>query len=77
MGAIMNEVPAPLTILRLREVAERLSLSRSTIYDKLNPCSSRHDPTFPKQVSLGAKAVGWKLHEVEAWIRTRTVVSRG
>jgi prophage regulatory protein len=27
--------------------------------------------TFPKPVSIGAQAVGWLAHEVDAWIADR------
>ena len=73
----MNAQPrTPLTILRLKQVRERLSLSRSTIYDKLNPRSPRHDPSFPKQISLGGDAVGWLESQIEEWIEMRIRESR-
>ena len=46
-------------------------LSRSTIYDKINPASPRHDPLFPRKVGLGARAVGWYMQEVEQWLQAR------
>jgi len=60
-----------LTILRRRQVEARTGLSRSSIYAKMrrNPRRpSDYDPTFPKPVSVGAKAVGWVEAEVEAWL---------
>lgn len=59
-------------ILRLKEVKERLSLSRSTVYDKLNPKSRRYDATFPKPISLGPHAVGWLESDLAAWIASRS-----
>ncbi len=53
------------TILRLPEVKARTGLSRSTIYARISQGS------FPKQVSLGARAVGWIDREVNDWISTR------
>jgi len=64
------------TILKRPEVEARTGLKRSTIYDKLDPESSRYDATFPKQVSLGASAVGWLESEVDAWVASRQVVSK-
>lgn len=64
------------TILRRKEVEARTGLSRTTIYDKLNPKSPRHDPTFPKQISLGAESVGWIEAELNAWIESRITASR-
>tara|TARA_A200000159_G_scaffold40646_1_gene37254 strand:+ start:3287 stop:3502 length:216 start_codon:yes stop_codon:yes gene_type:complete len=55
-------------IIRLKDVLRLTGLSRTTLYEKLNPRSSRYDPSFPKRVSLGERAVGWKLQEVEEWI---------
>lgn len=45
-------------ILRMRELTKIVGLSRSTIYEKLNPESRYHDETFPKTVRLGAASVG-------------------
>ena len=47
-------------ILRLKQLIERTGLSRSSIYDRMNPGSPRYDPSFPKQISLGLKSVGWE-----------------
>lgn len=62
---------SPITILRRKQVEARTGLSRSAIYDKLNPKSPRHDQTFPVQVRLGMDAVGWLESEVDAWILSR------
>lgn len=61
-------------IIRLKEVMQLTGLSRSTIYDRMNPKSPRHDLSFPRNFSLGgtskrASAVGWMEEEVLAWIR--------
>ena len=67
----------PLTILRRRDLEARLKLSRSTIYDKINPASPRYDKTFPKPIRLGGgAAVGWVESEVEDWLRGQIEVSR-
>lgn len=59
------------TILRLKQVMERTGLARSTIYDKMNPKSPRHDPIFPKQVNLGLGSVGWLESAISTWINGR------
>ncbi|OKU83521.1 hypothetical protein AWJ24_06425 [Escherichia coli] len=51
----------------------RFSLSRSTIYEKLNPESRYYDETFPKPVRLGAASVGWRSTSVDEWIASRSV----
>ena len=48
------------TILRLPTVKARTGLSRSTIYLHIS------EGSFPKPVSLGARAVGWPEREVAA-----------
>lgn len=68
-----------LTILRRKQVEARTGLSRSTIYAKLwrNPKRpGNYDPTFPKPISLGPKAVGWIESEVEAWLAAQVKKSR-
>lgn len=50
-------------ILRLKTVANRTGLSRSTIYLRMA------EGTFPKQVALGGRAVGWVEEEVDTWIQ--------
>lgn len=73
----MTEISSPSpVILRRKQLEARTGLSRSTIYDKLNPLSPRHDPTFPTQISLGPDAVGWIESEVTAWIESRIRASR-
>ena len=69
----MDRQPEPqLSILRRRDLEARLRLSRTTIYDKINPESLRYDPTFPKPIRLGAgAAVGWLAHEVDAWVQAQ------
>lgn len=47
-----------------------ISLSRSSIYDRLNPKSKRYDPTFPKPIKFG-HSTRWRLSEVSEWIEAR------
>jgi prophage regulatory protein len=67
------------SILRRRDLEMRLRLSRSTLYEKINPKSPRFDPTFPKPFRLGiggGGAVGWLEIEIEAWIYAQIESSR-
>jgi prophage regulatory protein len=73
------QIKPALTILRRKQVEARTGLSRSSIYDRLRQNPKRpgdYDPTFPKPISIGAKAVGWIEAEVEAWIESRIKKSR-
>lgn len=77
----MEPQNTPPKILRLLKVMELTGLKRSTLYDKLNKGSPRHDPTFPKQVRLsisarGRSAVGFVEQEVTAWLEGRIAASR-
>lgn len=58
----------PRAIIRLSLLTQLLSVSRSTVYLRLNPKSKYYDPNFPKPIRLGAKAVGWVLADVHAYI---------
>ena len=76
MPSKSQPVPAPLSILRRRDLELRLKLSRSTIYDKINPDSPRYDAAFPKPIRLGAgAAVGWIESEIESWLRRQIEAS--
>lgn len=57
-------------ILRLPAVKARTGLSRSTIYLRMA------DGTFPRAVSLGARAIGWPESDIDAWISGRIAQSR-
>lgn len=58
-------------VLRLRQVQDRIGLSRSTIYDRMNVGSPRYDSTFPRPLKIGCSAVGWLEESVNDWIRSR------
>lgn len=71
-----NSSKSTLRVLRLRQLRECIGLSRSTIYDRLNPISPRYDSTFPKPFKLGGTAVGWIEEDVYRWIDSRVVEGR-
>ena len=58
-------------VLRLPLVKARTGLSRSTIYLRIA------EGTFPKPVSLGARAVGWLESDIEQWLISRAGDRRG
>lgn len=73
-----QQTPTPPTIiLRRPQVQKQTGLSRSSIYGKLDESEASFDPTFPKPISIGPRAVGWIAAEVEAWVRLRVAASRG
>lgn len=63
------------SVIRLKQLSIRVGLSRSTIYDRINPRSSRYDATFPKPFKLGSFAVGWLEEDVSAWLHRCVSVS--
>lgn len=59
-----------IVILRLPTVKARTGLSRSTIYQHVA------DGSFPRPVSLGARAVGWVESDIDGWIFRKITESR-
>lgn len=71
---IQNQNPGELRFLRRPQVEQKVGLSRSAIYERLDPDSRYYDPSFPKPVALGSgknPPVAWVESEVDAWIRER------
>lgn len=58
-------------VIRIQELSEILGLSRSSIYNLMNPTSTSFDESFPRPIRLGKAAVGWRLSAVMAWIAAR------
>lgn len=58
--AILQSAPA---IKRRKSVEEQTGQPRSTIYARIGR------GTFPPPVKIGARAVGWLAHEVDAVMR--------
>ncbi|MBF7014133.1 AlpA family phage regulatory protein [Novosphingobium resinovorum] len=56
----MMEQPA---FLRMKVVLARSGLSRTTLYRKIS------SGTFPRQIPLGPRVVGWRADEFELWCR--------
>lgn len=55
--------------LTIKDVCEKLKLSRSTVYNKLNAKKIRfHDASFPKPRQLGKRCVRWVEAEIDTWM---------
>lgn len=50
-------------ILRLSNVLDRTGLSRSTLYRKIER------GTFPKQVQISERCIGWRESDIDLWLR--------
>jgi prophage regulatory protein len=57
-------------ILRLGSVLERTGLSRSTLYRKIEQGS------FPRQVRISERCIGWRESDIERWLRNPIYYSR-
>lgn len=57
-------------ILRLNSVLERTGLSRSTLYRKIE-CG-----TFPMQVRISERCIGWRESDVQEWLSNPIQYSR-
>lgn len=69
----MSQNNLPIRILRMTELTVILGISRSSIYEKLNPHSKYYDEDFPKPIKLGISSVGWLYSEIEKWVASREV----
>ena len=58
-------------VLRIKQVQDRVGLSRSTIYDRMNSASPRYDSSFPKPMKIGISAIGWLESSISNWIEAR------
>jgi prophage regulatory protein len=65
-----NLSKVPTRILRLPEVMHRVGLKRASIYHAIAKSS------FPKQVALNQRSVGWIEQEIEDWLTARIKNSR-
>ncbi|KTT68146.1 helix-turn-helix transcriptional regulator [Sphingomonas sanguinis] len=53
----------PDRILRLKAVLDETGLYRSTLYRKMA------NGTFPRNIQLSTRCVGWRASAVEEWLR--------
>jgi prophage regulatory protein len=52
-------------IIKLPEVIRKVGLGKTEIYQRIS------EGTFPKQVRLGGRSVGWVESEIDDWIEKR------
>lgn len=57
------QTETPDRILRINTVLDRTGLSRSTMYRKME------SGTFPKNVQISTRCVGWRESAIDAWLR--------
>ncbi len=61
----------PSKVLRLQEVLDLLSISKSYHFAKLDKNSKSYDPTYPKPISVGERSVRYIEQEVIDWVNAR------
>lgn len=56
--------------IRFKQLTALVGLGKSAIYDRLDPDSPRHDPTFPKPFKLGesGRAIAFDWEEIQRWL---------
>lgn len=54
-----------LGILRLPQVIQLVGLRRTTIYEMMEK------GIFPRSISLGARAIGWRVGDIRRWLEAR------
>jgi len=57
--------------LRLPAVKQKISLSKTAVYQKLDPNSKYYDPSFPVPVKIGARAIAWSSDAIDSWIASK------
>lgn len=70
-----NDLLKPV-MLNLRQLMAMTSLSRSTIYRKLNSKEKSYDKTFPKPIKLGMTMNRWVKSEIEEWLLNQISINR-
>lgn len=67
-----NETPPAPTFWRMPDVCRFLTIGKSTLYELV-----ARDPSFPRRVRIGQRAVVWRRDEIEAWANARPRVETG
>ena len=68
LAPAVDAISLSMSVIRLPKLLQILSISRSTVYLKINKCSKYYDKDFPLPIKLGEKAVGWVLQDVFNYI---------
>ena len=66
---VIRQAHSEKALARRRQVEQLVQLSRSTIYAAVKA------GTFPAPVRIGARAVAWRVSEVEQWLAARPLAS--
>lgn len=67
--ALKRSGVVPDRVLRLPEVCQMVGLSKAMVWELVG------EGKFPQRIRLTARAVGWRLSDVVAWIESRQRVT--
>lgn len=56
------------SILRVKQVAEKIGVSVATVWNKTNSKHRLYDATFPRPFKISANATGWLASEIDDYI---------
>lgn len=56
----------PERFIRIKEVQSLIGLSRASIYRL-----EQSDPSFPRRLKLGQRAVAWRVSALKEWMNSR------
>lgn len=59
----MTTHSAPIKIIKDKEVADKLSISRTMVWNM-----TKNIPTFPKPISISRRSTGWFEHEIDSYL---------
>lgn len=59
-------------ILRIKDLARYLNVSRSTVYNWLDANSKYYQDGFPKPIKLSMRARGWLKSEIDMYLTTES-----
>lgn len=60
-----------INLLNIREVSQKISVGKSTIYDWMSPKSKRYKPDFPKPLQNMGGINRWIESEIDAWVMSK------
>jgi len=65
----LRQAQSEIALARRRQVEQLVQLSRSSIYAAVKA------GTFPAPYRIGARAVAWRVSEIEQWLEARPLAS--
>lgn len=64
-----------ISLLTIKQLSQKISRSRSSIFEMINPKSRYFNPQMPQPVRIGRR-IYWISHEIDAFVVTCIAASR-